>query len=69
MKPRTFWESDLRALGVKWECCGSCHDDEDWGYSRMVGGLDPRTGDELHGCCGVPDITDEQWGEMRKRAA
>jgi hypothetical protein len=67
LKPRHFWCGDLRAVGVEFTCCSSCHEEVDDGYVDAMtydrGGWAHPT-DILTHCCTCPEPTEAQWDAM-----
>jgi hypothetical protein len=49
-EPRS--EADLRALGLSWECCDSCHDDDAYGYGMTE--RQTPSGAWFSACCRTP---------------
>ena len=46
-------EADLRRLGLTWNCCDSCHDDDALGYGMTYRTLPDGT--SFSACCTTPD--------------
>ena len=52
-------EKTMRDAGYEWDCCGSCHNDDDWGYAMMPRQL--GSGEcEVDCCCTAPKLTREE---------
>lgn len=66
------WCSTLHKAGIQFNCCGSCHDESDNGYSYLCGMTNaPDDIDtEERVCCAAAflELTDEQWNAVREAA-
>lgn len=65
---RDFFCDDMRAIGVEFECCSSCHGEWDDGYysPSECWPEDEFLKTTLFHCCTCPKPTPEQWAKLKE---